>query len=342
MQGESNSRQQRRVTVDDVARHAGVSQATVSQVLNGTRPVSQETQARVRSSIAELGFRPNELARALRQQKSLTVAIVVPNITHVTYPMVARGVSEVLRPHGYQVALYDTDHDPDSETDVVRAIAGRMADGAIIFGFPIKPVDAEILEGVGVPFVNGGLDEPADTEWDSVRVDQQAAFSELVGIVSEAGPGPIAYIGGPAEEGSSSPREAGFVAGMNTAGHAIDPGLVLSSPYSWEGGRSALTQLLRSGANPRSVICANDMIALGAMQAARDHGLRIPEDIRFTGYDNIDAAEMATPPLTTVEAFPFEQGRECARLLLARMQGIPPRQAAHRLLGTRVVRRETL
>jgi LacI family transcriptional regulator len=265
VQDDAQTNHQRRVTVDDVARHAGVSQATVSQVLNGTRPVSRETQARVRSSIAELGFRPNELARALRQQKSHTVAIVVPNITHVTYPMVARGVSEVLRPRGYQVALYDTDHDPDSETDVVRSIAGRMADGAILFGFPIKPVDAEILDGVGVPFVNGGLDQPSDALWDSVRVDQQAAFSELVGIVRDAGPGPIAYIGGPAEEGSSSPREAGFVAGMRAAGETVDPRLVRSAAYTWEGGRAALSELLRSGPRPRSVICANDMIALGAM-----------------------------------------------------------------------------
>ena len=331
----------RRVTVDDVARDAGVSQATVSQVLSGKRPVSAATRARVMASIAELGFRPNQLARALRQQKSHTVAIVVPNIAHVVYPMVARGVSELLRPLGYQAALYDTDHSPSTETQVLRTVADRMVDGAIVFGFPVKQSDAEILSSVGIPFVNGGLDESLDTQWDSVRVDQVAAISSLVEHVAALGRSPIAYIGGPTDEGSASARETGFRVGMAAARQPIDPALLTSSPYSWEGGRAALDRMLSDGHAPRSVICANDMIAIGAMTAARDHGLRIPEDIAITGYDNIDAAVMSLPPLTTVEAHPFEQGRECARLLLDRMTGDYGGRARHVMLPAKLLLRES-
>jgi len=257
--------------------------------------------------------------------------------------MVARGVSEVLRPEGYQVALYDTDHDPVTETQVVRTITDRMVDGAIVFGFEVKPADAEIFARANKPFVNGGLDDAKALPWDSVRVDQTLAFRDLVASVAKTGRGPIAYVGGPAEEGSSAPREKGFREGIAAAGQRPDPALMAdSAAYSWEGGRTALGRILARGTRPGAVICANDMIAIGAMQAARDAGLRIPEDIAITGYDNIDAAEMTLPPLTTVEAFPFEQGRACARLLLDRLRGEVGAEPRHLLLGTEIVERDSL
>jgi LacI family transcriptional regulator len=342
MSGEGRRGDNRRVTVADVAAHAGVSQATVSQVLGGSRPVAQETRSRVLASIAELGFRPNQLARALRNQRSHTVAIVVPNITHVVYPMVARGVSEVLRPLGYQVALYDTDGDAATETQVLKTIADRMVDGAVLFGYDVDPRDAETLVAVGIPIVNGGLDEPVESDWDTVRVDQSSAFEALTRLSVGDGRGPVAYIGGPADEGSSRPREEGFRAGMAAAGLAVDEGYVTSSPYSWQGGRDALAALFAGGLRPRSVVCGNDMIAIGAMTAARDLGLSIPADITFTGYDNIDSAVMSIPPLTTVEAFPFEQGRTCARLLLERMTGAHEGAARHLTLAAELVERETV
>lgn len=332
----------RRVTVDDVAAHAQVSQSTVSQVLSGSRPVAEATRLRVLRSIEELGYRPNRLARALRQQRSHTVAIVVPNITHVLYPLVARGASEIFRPLGYQVALYDTDNHRATETQVLRAITERMVDGAILFGYPLDATDAEILNESGISIVNGGLDNETPAPWDTVRVAQADA---LRGLVESLGPrydGPIAYIGGPAGHGTSPVREKGFRDGMAAIGRPAEPAAITAADsFSFAGGRDTLNRLLDTGPQPRLVVCANDLIAIGAMAAARDRGLGIPDDIAFSGYDNTDAAELAVPPLTTVEAFANEQGRACARLLLDRVTGTHAGPARHLTLSTQLVLRRS-
>lgn len=330
---------ERRVTVRDVATHAGVSQATVSQVLSGSRPVAEDTRARVLAAVQELGYRPNHFARALRQQKSHTVAIVVPNITHVTYPMVARGAGEILGPLGYQVALYDTNGLRATEKQIVRTLTDRMVDGAIVFGYPLAPGDARMLQESGVAVVNGNPGSESSPLWDTVQVDETAALRYLTRTLAERYDGPIAYIGGPAGHNTAPRREAGFHAGMQDLTLATDPRLTTSAPYTWAGGRSALTGMLEAGLRPRLVVCANDMIAIGAIAAAREHGLDVPGEVAVSGYDNIDAAEMAVPPLTTIEASPFEQGRAAARLLLERMTDTYRGPARHLTLSAEPVMR---
>lgn len=329
----------RRVTVRDVAAHAGVSQATVSQVLSGSRPVAATTRARVLASVKDLGYRPNHLARALRQQKSHTVAIVVPNITHVTYPMVARGAGEVLGPLGYQVALYDTNGLRATEKQIVRTLTDRMVDGAIIFGYPLAPDDARLLQESAIAIVNGGPGAEASPLWDTVQVDETTALRDLTRTLGKHYQGPIAYIGGPADHYTTARREAGFRAGMNDLALACEPHLMTSASYTWAGGRNALASILEADLHPRLVVCANDMIAVGAIAAAREHGLDVPNDIAVCGYDNIDAAEMAVPPLTTIDAFPYEQGRAAARLLLERMSNSYSGPGRNLILSTTPVRR---
>jgi len=308
------------VTVNDVAKHAGVSQSTVSQVLGGSRPVAQATRVRVLRSIEVLGYHPNQLARALRQQRSQTVAIVVPNIYHELYPAVARGVSEVLRPLGYQVALYDTDNVRAIETQVIRSIAERATDGAVIFGYPLSRADARILTDLGIALVNGGLDDEVPHPWDTVRVAQAEAVRDLVELVGSHYDGPIAYLGGPTDHPTSAVRKSGFAAGMERLGRSINGDLIATVPqYSFDAAYQVFGELLDTDSHIRLVICANDLLAIGVMAVARERGYRVPDDIAVTGYDNIVAAQMSVPPLTTVETFPNEQGRTCAKLLLDRM-----------------------
>ena len=331
-----------RVTVNDVAEHAGVSQSTVSQVLGGARPVSAATRVKVLASIEELGYRPNQLARALRSQRSQTVAIVVPNIVHELYPVVARGVSDVLRPLGYQVALYDTDHVRSVETQVVRSIAERVTDGAVIFGYPLARSDARTLTGLGIAVVNGGLDDDLPRPWDTVRVAQPEAMRAITEQMAGQYGGPVAYVGGPPDHSTSAVRETGFRAGMQAAGLDVDESLVTPvDEYSWPQARDHFQLLIGDHRRPRLVICANDLLAIGVIAAVRARGWRVPDDVAVTGYDNIVAAGMSVPPLTTVETYPAEQGHACARLLLDRMLGGytgPPRFLT---LNTDIVRRES-
>jgi len=331
----------RRVTVDDVAAQAGVSQATVSQVLGGSRPVSQATREKVLESIQTLGFRPNQLARSLRRERSQSIAFVVPNIMHEVYPAVARGIGEVVRPLGYQVAIYDTDNDRATERHVIHTVGDRMTDGMIAFGFRLHDADLRTLDAQGIVTVNGGFTGRPPGACDSVQVSQDEAFRDAVLTLGARYRGPIAHIGGPRGHSTAPIREAGFRAGMAAGGFRLDEALVIAaSEYSAVGGRDALTELLgRAAAPPRLVICANDLLAIGAISAAVTRGLRVPEDIAISGYDNIPVSEALTPPLTTMDAFQFEQGRTCARLMLERLAGDYTESARHVVMPARLIER---
>jgi len=332
----------RRVTVDDVAAHAGVSQATVSQVLNGSRPVSEATRARVEASIEALGYRPNPVARALRGHRSRTVALVVADFDREVFPAVALGVTEVLGPEGYQVALYHTGGDRATAAPVVRAVTERVTDGAIVFGHALAAADARLLAEAGVTVVNGGLADTDPAAHDTVSVTQGEAFAGLVRLLGERYDGLIAHIAGPAAHDTSPVRAAGFRAGLASFGTPEADILVTpAAAYSWAAGRDAAAALLDRPRRPRILVCADDLLAIGAMAAARERGLRIPEDVAVSGYDNSVAAGLAVPPLTTVEPFPAEQGRACARLLLERLSGAYDGEPRQVTVSTEVVERES-
>lgn len=325
----------------DVASDAGVSETTVSHVLSGRRPVAVATQERVRTSIRRLNYRPNELARALRTQRSHTVAFVVPNIAHVLYPVVARGVGDILRPLGFHVAIYETDDNPGLAAEVIQSATDRGIDGAILFGFALDVEGAAVLNDHHIPYVNGGLNDDDEPDWDTVRSDQfggmYKATSRALSLTSET----IGFIGGTAGLGPADIRERGFRAAMTAGGRVVDERVVGRTDYSYVGGREAFARMVGPGNIPRAVVCANDLIAIGAMACAHDQGFSIPEDIAFSGYDNIEACTMVVPTLTSVETHLQEQGRACAELLIERIAGEYRDPARHRTLPTDVVDRDS-
>lgn len=338
--GDRNGSGSRRPTIADVAAHAGVSESTVSQVLSGRRPVAAATAARVRSSIKDLGFRPNALARALRTQKSHTIAVIIPNIAHVLYPLVARGIGDVLKPLGFHIAIYETDDRPDLASEVITSAADAAVDGAILFGFTLSASDADALAEREIPFVNGGINEDVEPVWSSVRSDQYGGMSATTAKAIQISPGPIAFIGGKFGVGPANLRERAFRETMESHGRPVDEGLVTRADYSYLAGRSAMEEILSRGIIPRSLVCANDLIAIGAMSWAVEFGLRVPEDLTVSGYDNIEACGMVVPTLTSVETDLREQGRACARLLLDRMSE-PSSVSKHLIIPTRAVHRRS-
>jgi len=240
------------------------------------------------------------------------------------------------------VALYDTDNVRSVETQVVRSIAERVTDGAVIFGYPLARSDARILTSLGIAVVNGGLDDELPRPWDAVRVAQPEAMRTITELMVGQYGGPVAYVGGPPDHPTSAVREAGFRAGMQALGMPVDESLVTSvEAYAWPQARDHFQQMIGDGRRPRLVICANDLLAIGVIAAVRARGWRVPDDVAVTGYDNIVAAGMSVPPLTTIETYPAEQGHACARLLLDRMldgYAGPPRFLT---LNTDIVRRES-
>jgi DNA-binding LacI/PurR family transcriptional regulator len=327
------------VTIDDVAKRAGVSRATVSQTLNGNRPVSEATKALVDQAIAELGFRRNQMARSFRQQRSGLIAVVIANILHTSHAAIARAVMAGAHAMGYMTAIYDVEEDPELQTQTVLAMADRGVDGVLFFGLALPDADAAILLQSAIPFVEMRQTPPPDADWDTVGSDAAGGVVRATTALARAASGPVAFFGGPPADLWTPARLAGFRGGMAEAGRSVDERLIQFSKYTIEGGQRSFDQAFDAPERPSAIVCANDMIALGAMGRALDEGLRIPEDLMISGFDNIDICEIIRPTLTSIENHPSRWGRAASDLLLSRLDGTYEGPARQVILPTDLIQR---
>jgi LacI family transcriptional regulator len=307
-----------KVGIADVATRAGVSVTTVSHVLSGRRPVADATRSRVLEVIRELGYQPDAAARSLRTGRTMTVALIVPDLTNPFYPVVARGLEDRLRPAGYHAVVCNTDGRRDEELSFLREMVSRGVDGIVAAAFGLTRED--LLAHKHLPLVRVGGRFDASTG-DLVRSDDEAGTTAAVRHLLACGHRRLGFAGGAPDVGPSRLREAGFRNALAEAGVAVDEALVVSGDFTREAGRAAARRLLDAYEAPTAVVCANDLIAIGVLDEARARGLAVPGDLAVTGYDDIDAASLVTPALTTVVNPAREIGRVCGELLLARLAG---------------------
>jgi LacI family transcriptional regulator len=302
----------------DVARAAGVSTATVSQVLNGSRPVADGTRQRIEEVIAELNYRPNTFARALKTMRSQLVGVVLPDLSNPFYPTLVRGVQDRLGLSGYHALVVNTDAKRAQERELVAQLVDRQVDGLVLITFMLSTADYAALADKGVPFVVVGRTEG----FDHVHTSDYAASFEMTAYLLDKGYGTVAHLAGPTGDGGpATPRLAGYRAAMRERGLRGLSSPVVHGEFTVAGGTKAMAELLESGARPRAVFCANDLMALGAIEAVRARGLRVPDDVAVAGFDDIDAASLVRPTLTTVSHFAAELGAKAVDLLLDRMRG---------------------
>jgi LacI family transcriptional regulator, galactose operon repressor len=328
------------VGMTEVAARAGVSVTTVSHVLSGRRPVADATRTRVLQVIEELGYRPNTLARGLRSRRTMTVALIVPDLTNPFYPMIQRGLADVLRPAGYHAVVCNTDGTREEEISFLREMATRQVDGVVIAAFELTRKDL-LAHGGTVPLVllGGG---PFDAELgDLVRTDDEGGMAHAVRYLLEQGRRRPAYVGGTLHTGPSDRREAGFRRALAEAGHTVEESLVIRGAYTREAGRAAGEVLFGRPDRPDGIACANDLIAIGVLDAARAHGLGVPDDVAVTGYDDIEAASLVSPALTTVLNPARQVGRACGEALLRRLTAVEAESPREIVIGNSFVRRES-
>jgi DNA-binding LacI/PurR family transcriptional regulator len=306
------------LTIVDVARHAGVSITTVSHALSGNRRVAEDTRARIERSIRELGYRPNPFARGLRTERSHMVALIVPDITNPYYPTLARGMQEALLSEGYQMFVGSSDGDGDRERSFLDDSLQRRVDGVALAAFATKARTLAPVLRAGIPVVSIGT-TIQHRAVDLVRTDDVAGSRDATDHLIEKGYEPIGMIGGPQGTSPSDHRLEGYRAALGGAGIRFDPKIVAIGDFTRTGGEKAMHELLSREGRPRAVFCANDLMAIGAMDAVREAELRVPHDVALMGYDDIEAASLVTPALSTVVNPADEMGHECARLLLERM-----------------------
>jgi LacI family transcriptional regulator len=307
----------------DVAKHAGVSVATVSHVINDTRYVSPELRQRVLDAIEALDYRPNRIAQALSKRAVPLLALIVPDISNPYWSHVARAVQDLTDEHDYSVIVCSTDGLLKREVRFLRSLSGWIS-GLIVHPYHVTHEHVNRHMGAAVPVVILGdflTIERHPPNWDYVGGDNQggaqAAVEHLIGL----GHRRIAFILGPSGTPTGTKRLAGFRRAVELAGHPVDEDLLIPGDYTRDAGRQGIATLLDMESPPTAVFCANDLIALGALETARLRGYRVPQDISIAGFDDIDDAARASPPLTTVRQPPRRLGVVAAETLIERLTG---------------------
>ena len=309
-------------TIRQVAAAAGVSVATVTRALENPAVVAAETLRRVRTVVLELGYTPNAQAQMLRTSKTRLVIALVPDIANSFFAEVIRGIEQVAHANQYSVLLGDTQDNPVREQAYAKMIAARQADGLI----SLVPRLPELSGGVRIPLVNACEYVP-DADVTKVYVDNVAGARMAVSHLLSLGHRAIAHICGPKPSAICADRQRGYELALRQAKVRVNRELVASGDFSVESGIRATENLLATKEPFTAIFCANDEMAIGAMQALHAHGLRTPQDVSVVGFDDIRFARYSTPPLTTVAQPKSELGRQAMTALLEILEDptTPPR-----------------
>jgi LacI family transcriptional regulator len=319
------------VTIYQVAAHAGVSITTVSRVMRDSGPVAAETRDRVLDAIDRLRFVPSRLGRGLAERRHAANGIVFPDLAGPYYAEVVVGYEEVAAELGRSVLILST-HGREAVRGKVLDLASRV-DGLVIFGRTVRDDVVTEVVAMGVPVVL--LARPAVAGVDTISTENLASARHLAGHLLDHGYRRLAFLGDPSSSSDAAARWEGVSAVLAERG--IRPRRPVVCAFSEEAGRTVARRLLAAGrGRPQALVCTDDEIALGALLAAEELGLRVPGDVAVTGWDDIMAARYARPGLTTVRQPMRELGGRAARALDERIGGAraAPR---HDVLHTEVV-----
>jgi LacI family transcriptional regulator, galactose operon repressor len=327
----------RKATVYTVAEHAGVSIATVSRTLAGSRKVSPATRQRVMQAIESLNFEPNPSARRLAYMKTETIALVFPDISGPFYSTVIRGVEQESGRHNHNVLIYGT-HGKESSGRYLRTLSSKV-DGLIIMARSVDEDSLWSLERQGVPFVLLGHSN-GQLQCSTISVDNEAGAYKAAAHLLGHGHQRIGIITGPENSPDNRGRLQGYQKALRDAGISLPQNMVIPGNFKYEEGQIAIRRLLESNPRPTAVLAANDEMAIGAMDAARQRSLRVPEDLAVIGFDDIQMSALTHPPLTTVRQPMQLLGEAAVTLLFDRLHssnGLP----RHEVLDTELVIRQS-
>jgi LacI family transcriptional regulator len=303
-------------TIRDIARAAGVSVATVSRVLNGRGDVAPATRERVLGVIREQGFTTNPTARALSRGHSGLVTLTLPNIQAAYFSRLAAGVAAALERHDLRAVLCPTLHEHDRELGLLERLMRGATEGAVLI---LPSESADELEGIaarGYPLVVLDPKLPTGPDTPSVSAANTAGAVMATQHLLELGHRRIAAITGPRGWCATEERLAGFRAGLAAAGLRADERLEVEADFEIAGGVAAATTLLDLPEPPTAIFAFNDNLAVGVIEAARGRGLRLPGDLSVVGFDDVEAAPIVTPALTTVRQPLGEMGRLAGDVLV--------------------------
>lgn len=305
--------------IREVAKKAGVSVATVSRVLNHPERVSPKTKQHIDSVIKELDFSPNAFARSLNLKRSNTIALVIPDIVNPQYMEIARGVEQVAHEKGYTLLLCNSEKDLRKEKAYVRMLIDKKIDGIILAFTLLQEGDFQEIRNRNIPLVLFGqniLHENISSVYSDFKKGSYLAVTHLINLGFKK----IAFIGGAADNLENRDKVLGYTEALLSRGLKISKEMMVEGTDDIDSGYLAALSLLKNTPVPEALFVANDLMAMGAMDAFKNEGYRIPDDISVIGYDNIRMASLIEPKLTTVSWPVHKMGLISARILIEEVE----------------------
>ena len=318
------------IRLKDVAAHAGVSVTTVSHVVNASRPVASATEARVRESIAALGYRPDSVARALKSNRSRTLGMIVTSAHNPFFAEVIRGVEDRCYQAGYSLILCNSDDIDAKQLSYLETLRDRRIDGLVVMTAKNGAGFLEALSALPLPTVM--MDAEPQPGWDMTVVNDDSRLGGRLAIEHLLAQGieRIALLTGPRDHARSRERLSGALDALHAAGLGL----------AEDGHRAAHLLLADPADRPDAIFAFNDLLALGCLRAARDLGLEVPKQLSIIGYDDIEISAYLSPALTTIRQPIYALGTTAVDQLIARLEGTPfPGQTQ---LAPRLVERDSV
>jgi DNA-binding LacI/PurR family transcriptional regulator len=317
-----NPRDRSRATIDDVARKAGVSTATVSRVINNNGPVAQKTRQMVLSAIEELNYRPQSAAQILARKKTNTIGLLFQAISgEFFYPLLS-GIERAAQDNNFNLLIYSTQEYQADETVFPLPIGEHNTDGVVVYVNSLNHHELTRFYKLGFPVVLIHQTPPAGIDIPCVTVENKSGARRIVDHLIEVhGYRRIAYLSGNIEQEDSHWREIGYRESLATHGIVFDPVLVRTGGFNRDIAETTMNGWLEEGVEFDAVFAADDEMAIGVLTAFDHAEIRVPDDIALVGFDDIYLSRYLNPPLTTVRAPTEQVGSKAIQLLIRQIQG---------------------
>lgn len=311
------------VNIKQVAVEAGVSTATISRVLTGNGYVSDEIKAKVLAAVEKLNYRPNAVARSLKQDKTNTIGVIIPDISNPFFMSVLRGVEDIVHLQGYNLIFSSSDENTEKERELLYLLQEKRVDALVLATAGQNDSLIANISKTGLPIVL--LDRQVDgldIELDLVAEDNLSAAYELTRRLLELGHTRIAVINGLLDVSTGRDRYAGYLKAIREAGISEEDSYIFDGGFSVEGGLRAIGYFMKLDPRPTAILSFNNNMTFGALQELTRMGLHVPKDMKLASYGQVEAALLLKKPeILFAEQLPYEMGRKIGETVLVKIQG---------------------
>jgi len=327
-------------SIKEVAKKAGVAQSTVSRAMNNPDRVSEDTYRKVNDAINSLGYRPNILARSMRTGKTSTIAVLLPDLKNLFFPELIGAIELAAGKEGYRVFICNSDEDSSREKILLQDLLNRNVDGIIlssVSGNENIDIIEELAEKAPLVIVDRRI---KGLNINTVAVDDYKGIYNAARYFIKKNHKNIAYVSGPLNKQIHKTRLRGFVDAYDESGLDLDEKLIIEENFRASGGKNAVNKILNLNKKVTAIVFSNDMMAIGAIRSLKSKGIDIPEEVELIGFDNIPLSRLTFPSLSTVSQPIEEMGLEAVKMLFSKMDN-PSLNTREILLKTTLKLRET-